>query len=181
MLKHVMRLAAAFALMGGVAAAAEVVPVVHSKERGTVVHDAGDMSAAVVHTRLRLIDMAGTGNLDAFVAAMKRAGDKPRLSSTGPADPLKLWPDAFPDSKGAGALDEIMQLLSGPGLKRADGSVEWPYYASIDFARVSPEERSRLELLLGAEQFDDMAAHGYLGWRIRIAANGRWLAFLPGG
>jgi hypothetical protein len=180
-LKRATSFVMALALTGGFATAAEVLPVAHSKERATIAHDAGDMPEAVVHTKLRLIDMAGARNLDAFVAAMKRAGDKPKLSPVGTADPQKLWPDAFPDSKGAGALDEILQLLSAPGLKHADGSVEWPFYASIDFARLAPDERSKLDLLLGSAQLEDIEAHGYLGWRIKIAGNGRWLFFLPGG
>jgi hypothetical protein len=162
------------------AMAQEAIPIKGSREHAVIVRDLATLPPAVARTRARLLDAAERGDVQAFVAMMKRAGDAPRLSEGGSRDAAQLWAEAFPESNGAGALYEIARLLAGAGLRRADGSVEWPYYAAADFGRLPAVDAQALSVILGQAQFDEIKAGSYPGWRLSISAKGKWTAFVHG-
>jgi hypothetical protein len=135
--------------------------------------------------REALIAATRSGDIENLRPIMEAQEFPPTVSYGGPDDPVAYLREQSEDPEGKPTLALLRNLLEMPYaiLPSEDGkdSYVWPYLAIIDLSALTPEQTVDAYRLIDQEQFDDMAEFGgWFWWRVYIAEDGEWQAFVAG-
>lgn len=135
--------------------------------------------------REQLIAATRSGNIENLRPIIEAQGFPPTVSYGGPDDPVAYLREQSTDPEGQPTLALLRNLLEMPYaiLPSEDdkASYVWPYLAVIDLEDLTPEQTVDAYRLVTPEEFDDMGAFGgWFWWRVYIAEDGEWTAFVAG-
>lgn len=180
-----MRLAALFLL------AAAAVPALAQDEdfdpyaNVTVSDDLTALPEPVRAMREALIAATKSGDIENLRPIMEAQAHPPTVSYGGPDDPVAYLREQSDDPEGKPTLALLRNLLEMPYaiLPSEDdqASYVWPYLAVIDLETLTPEQTVDAYRLVDQQEFSDMGAFGgWFWWRVYIAEDGEWTAFVAG-
>lgn len=136
-------------------------------------------------TREAVIAAARTGDPEQLRALIERATPPTRVSSLDGGDPVEVLRAESGDEEGREVLAILLDVLDAGWVRvdagTADERYVWPYFARYPLEALTPPQMVELFRILTAGDFEGMRAAGAYGFfRVEIAADGRWAAFLAG-
>jgi hypothetical protein len=144
----------------------------------------GKLPAAVAKTRQAIHDAAAARD---YAALAKLADAENFTFSFGDdTDPVAYWKSA--DAEGTDIRATLVALLDMPCVSATDENgqpfYEWPSAAEIAFAELTKDEVAALKRLYDGdlEQYwvEGTDSGYYVGWRLSIDKDGRWVDFVAG-
>ncbi|MFN4274069.1 MAG: hypothetical protein ACK4F5_14765 [Aliihoeflea sp.] len=151
-----------------------------------VQYDPDTLPDPVRETRSRLMEIAGSGDIEALSELIEDGSDATQFSLGPPAqNPVAYLRSISGDPEGHEILAILYEVLaSGFVHLDADGEDEiflWPYFFVMPLEELDGRQRVELFKLVTAGDYEDMKAYGgYLFYRTGIAPDGRWVFFLAG-
>ena len=141
----------------------------------------GDLPAPVSALREELLGLASVCNYDDLAVIATQDGTNISFGDT--TDPASFWRDLEANGQTPMAdLESVLQFTPGT-LDGPDGSVlyVWPGVFTMDWSRVTPEQRQELADVFGQDAVDGWDAFGgYIGYRVGITEDGHWAYFVAG-
>lgn len=140
-----------------------------------------DLPAAVAETRAAILQAAANGDLDALAALADPSEFSYSFGDDG--DPAAYWRDRV--AAGEDVLGILRRLLEADAavIPGEDGPdiFHWPAGTERAYESLSSAELVALTEVVGQQAMDAWAESGsYLGHRVGIRADGRWLSFTAG-
>ncbi|HXF73655.1 MAG TPA: hypothetical protein VNO79_13735 [Actinomycetota bacterium] len=138
---------------------------------------------AVAAKREAIFLAAAAGDLEGLAALADPATFT--FSYGADRDPVRYW-RAIEAAGGEGPAEVIPELLHAPyGTLRSGGRTlyVWPFAAAMDdLSALTPAQRQALRALGYTERDirSFVAAGGFLGWRLGITEDGRWIFYVAG-
>jgi hypothetical protein len=130
----------------------------------------------------RIINAAQSGSLDAVLTAMQLHEIPPLLTNKVTPDPLAYIRAHSVDGTGHDFLAAMLNVFASGFAKKSDGrqtTYIWPYFATRDLTRLTPDEQVDLYRIVPAKQAAAMLKSGkYTYYRAGISADGVWHYFL---
>lgn len=148
-----------------------------------------DLSAlppAVAEKRQALIDAARTGDIESLRPIIAAQSSPPNVSFGAPDDAVDYLISQSADGEGIEPLAILLDLLDAPYAvfdPTGDSpSYVWPYLAVVpDLTSLSPAEKVDAYRLLSHEQVSELVElQAWYYWRVYIAEDGEWQAFVAG-
>jgi hypothetical protein len=140
------------------------------------------LPAAVASTRARIQDAAAARDLEALAAIGTGHDGTFTFSYGGGGDPVEFWRLEMENGFDVPAI--ILDLLAHEPAARADGDpviYQWPAGSDLPYEQLSSAQVEALTAQLGQDEMDRWQASGsYLGYRVGIDAEGRWLYVVAG-
>ena len=137
----------------------------------------------VKNMRDKLIAATRTGDIESLRPIMEAQEFPPTVSYGGPDDPVAYLREQNDDPAGRPTLALLRNLLEMPYaiLPSEDGNDSYVWLAVVDLAALTPEQTVDAYRLVSEEEFGDMGAFGgWFWWRVYIAEDGEWTAFVAG-
>lgn len=140
-----------------------------------------ELPPAVAEMRQAIIEEAVACNFDQLQALALDGSPAFNYSFGEPMEggtPGAFWEEQ--EEQGEDVLATLVNVLNMP-FTQQDGAYVWPFAYSLDFSKLSPDERATLEQYFTAEEVDGWEqAGGYLGYRAGITQAGDWTYFVAG-
>lgn len=144
----------------------------------------GALPAAVAATRDAIAAAADAGDLAALAALADP--DDFTYSFGGDSDPVAYWQSMLAE-EGTDIAAMIVGVLDAGCTQEGDGTegfFVWPAAAMLDYPDLGDDEIAALQTLYGGDleswYIEGFDVGYYVGWRLYIAADGRWTAFVAG-
>ena len=144
-----------------------------------------DLPETVRRTRNSIIEAAHSGDPEALRPIVEAADPPPVFASFPDMDPIDILRTLSGDEAGREILAIMLDVLDAGWVRLDVGTPReryvWPYFAALDPESLDARQQVDLFRLLTAGDFDEMRAAGtYIFYRLEIAPDGRWIAFVAG-
>jgi hypothetical protein len=140
--------------------------------------DEGALPAPVEATRAELLAAAETGDYE----QLRPLVPEPFSYTFGgevEGGPIAYW-QRLEEEEGVSPIAILADLLKLP-LAYYGGSYVWPFAFPLSAEELTPADRELLQDVGGEDLSDDFLPDGgYLGWRVGIQPDGRWVFFIAG-
>lgn len=151
----------------------------------TVHYDLGELPPPVAAMRLKIIEAAKSGDVEALRPVIELSKPAPLFSSLGEGDPIELLKAASGDDAGREIMAILLDVLDAGYVIRNEGTPQaryvWPYFAEFPPDTLTPRQLVELYRVMTAGDFDEMRGAGsYEFYRLELGADGRWLLFMSG-
>lgn len=152
----------------------------------TVSSDLSQLPEAVQQKRQDLIEAALSGDIEALRPIIDAQTAPPTVSYGGPDDAVDYLKTASADGAGIESLAILLNLLNAPYAVLDTGgdspSYVWPYLAVLpDLTTLTDAQKVDAYRIMDHQQFTGLAEMGgWYYWRVYIAENGEWQAFVAG-
>lgn len=132
----------------------------------------------VEKTRRTLFEEAASCDFDALEAFAKAAGGVSYTFGAGEEGPAAYWRAG--EKNGDPVSATLVKILNMP-YGRADGNYVWPFAHALDFAQLTDEQMQLLRQYFTEDDIQDWIEFGgYIGYRVGIGEDGKWLYFVAG-
>ena len=152
----------------------------------TVSRDLSLLPKPVRQKREALIAAALSGDIEALRPIIEAQANPPTVSYGGPDDAVDYLKTYSADGGGTENLAILLNLLNAPYAvfdSRSEGiNYVWPYLAVVpDLSALTPAQKVDAYRILNHEQFTDLTElQAWYYWRVFIAEDGEWTAFVAG-
>jgi hypothetical protein len=139
----------------------------------------------VRETRNAIIAAATSGDPEALRPLLARSDPPTTLSPGEWGDPIDVLRSQAGDPEGREILAILLDVLDAGWVRENAGTTDerylWPYFAAYPPDALDARQLVELFRLLTAADFEAMQAAGdYVFFRVEIAPDGRWTAFMSG-
>jgi len=149
-------------------------------------HGDVELPAPVKATRLKLIEVARTGDIERLRPLIETGDDGTVLSfGDAPTDPIAFLKQNSGDGEGVETLAIILDLLSS-GYARIERNTPdeiyvWPYFTQVDVAKLTKPQLVELLQIVTAGDYQSMVDFGaYNFYRLGITPDGKLQFFVAG-
>lgn len=139
----------------------------------------------VRRTRAEIMEAARSGDPEALRPIVERAVPPTVLANIPDTDPIDVLRIQSGDEAGREILAIMLDVLDTGWVRLDEGTPReryvWPYFAAFDPEKLDARQQVELFRLLTASDFEEMRIAGaYVFYRVEIAPDGRWQAFVAG-
>lgn len=144
-----------------------------------------DLPKAVKVLRLKLIDIAHSGEIEKLRPLLDSFKEPPLLSFQDEGDPIEFLKTSSGDGEGREILAILLEVLESGYVRRNednDGDIYiWPYFVEIPPDDLTSRQIVELFRIITAGDFEDMKAYGtYIFYRVGITPDGELKFFVAG-
>jgi len=145
-----------------------------------------DLPPPVREMRQKLIEAATTGEVANLVTLMEAQKEPPQISfGDPPRDTVAFFKENSLDGEGRDALAALVEILKAPYALETYGEDQvyvWPYLAGIDdLGALTPAQLVDAYQLTSPQGLKEMIEFGgWFDYRVVIAPDGTWSAFIRG-
>jgi hypothetical protein len=151
----------------------------------TVSDDVSALPKAVQETRRQLIEAARSGDIEALRPIIEAQERPPTVSYGAPDDAVDYLRTYSADGEGLENLAILLDLLETPYAvwnNGTDATYVWPYLSAVpDLSALTPPQTIDAYRIVSPEALAELIElDAWYYWRVHIAPDGTWLAFVAG-